>query len=505
MREFGFTPGVRPFEEWGRREIATDAAMTQPAPSRAVHPSVVVLDPDPGSGAELEKALRNAGCDVTLLRDAQQVLKRIGEGGIDVAVLDEAIVQAKTLLNDLHNLEDQPATIVVSNFGTVEGAVSAMRDGASHYAAKPVSTDEIVLAVQKASGERRLRTENKTLREEIERRTTLGSLVTRDPKLREIYTLAETVARTRATVLILGESGSGKSMLARAIHSMSPRKAGPFVEVNCGALPESLLESELFGHARGAFTGALRDRPGRFEAAHGGTIFLDEIGTAPPSLQVRLLRVLQDRVVERVGEERSRNVDVRVVLATNTKLEAAVKEGRFREDLYYRVKVVTIELPPLRERPVDIPELAARFVAKASRQLGREVRGISPEAMDELRAHPWPGNVRELENAIERAIAIGSSNELIASDLPTEVRRSRGRERGTAEVCLLGPRSHSLDDIPLGALEKMLAVCEMRFLERALAACQGNRTKAAVMLGLHRATLYQRMQRVGLDTHRNAQ
>jgi DNA-binding NtrC family response regulator len=462
-------------------------------------PIVVVVDPDPATSRPLVDALRAAQCEVHAPLDLSAAEKRIAAGDVDVVLLEESLSRDGPIAEVLRRVTSPPAVVILSPFGTVEGAVHAMRAGAVHYAAKPVSPEEILLAVERATAERRLRQENRELRGELERRASLGSLVVRDAKMREIFRLLETVAQTRATVLLLGESGTGKSVLARAIHHISPRRAGPFIEVNCGALPDTLLESELFGHAKGAFTGAHRDRPGRFEAASGGTIFLDEIGNASPSLQLRFLRVLQERVVERVGEERSRNVDVRVILATNHNLEEAVRKGTFREDLYYRIHVVAIDLPPLRERPSDIPELANYFLARASATIGRRVASIEPRAMDHLVSHRWPGNVRELENAIERGVAVGRGEILAAADLPPEVRgnppASEAAARARSEVAGL-----TLDAIPLGPVEGMLEICERRFIERALDASSDNRTRAAALLGLHRATLYQRMHRVGLPT-----
>lgn len=464
-------------------------------PRAASTPTVLLLDPDAQSMAVVEQSLSEGGFAVIRGEEQMQSVERLIQRGVDVIVVDEGLAEKSGLLEQLEPLSEPPAVVLLSAFGTVEGAVEAMRRGASHYAAKPIEPEEILLAVRKAARERSLAIENRAMRNELDRRSSFGSLVVRDPRMREIFSLLETVSQTRATVLLLGESGTGKSVLARAVHAASPRTKGPFVEVNCGALPDTLLESELFGHAKGAFTGALRDRPGRFEAAHGGTIFLDEIGTASPSLQVRLLRVLQDRLVERVGEQRSRPVDVRVVLATNVNLEAEVKAGRFREDLYYRIHVVAIEIPPLRERPTDIPELASAFLTRASSSLGRKVTNLSPKALEVLLRHRWPGNVRELENAMEHAVAVGGSETIEPEDLPAELRGPKPAEPGAISA----PGTPTLDSIPLGELDQMLAVCERRFLERALAHSGQCRTRAAKLLGLHRATLYQRMHRVGLD------
>jgi DNA-binding NtrC family response regulator len=451
------------------------------------------VDRDAAASGELVRILKAAGIDARSVRESRALARELTGGDVDVVVAEESEA-AEAPLTELG--DSNPSLVILSSFGSVEGAVRAMRTGAAHYCAKPVSAEEIVLAVRRAAEARRLRQEHRALSAALDGRQSFGALTARDPKMREVFTLLETVAQTRATVLLLGESGTGKSVLARAIHRGSPRAKGPFVEVNCGALPDSLLESELFGHARGAFTGALRDRAGRFEAASGGTIFLDEIGTASPSLQLRLLRVLQERVVERVGESKPRSVDVRVLLATNHDLEDAVKRGVFREDLYYRIHVVAVEIPPLRERRLDIPELSSKFLVKVNAALGKSVAAISPDALARLCAHAWPGNVRELENAIERAVAVGRGRVLEAADLPPLVDGAVAAPAAATHA----PAARDLDAIALGPLEGMLLACERRFLERALDAAGGNRTKAASLLGLHRATLYERMRRVGLST-----
>ncbi|MBI3820959.1 MAG: sigma-54-dependent Fis family transcriptional regulator [Planctomycetes bacterium] len=463
-------------------------------------PRVLIVDRDVRAGHLLEASLRGAGCDALFIDNVRAALARAADDTVDVVILDEQIAVAGSALQTLQKCPSGTVAIITSSFGSVEGAVAAMRDGAQHYASKPFSDEEMALAVRKATESRRLRNENARLRSELGAKTSFGSLVVRDPKMKQICALAETVAQTRATILLLGESGCGKSLLARAIHQHSPRAAKPFIEVNCGALPENLLESELFGHAKGAFTGAVRERAGRFEAANGGSIFLDEIGTATPSLQIRLLRVLQDRVVERVGEHKSRPVDVRVILATHHDLVAAVANGTFREDLYYRIHVVSIDVPPLRERPIDIPELARHFLKSASESLGRPVSELSKNAMETLLAHPWPGNVRELQNAMERAVAVGRGEIVEINDLPPEIhQRSKTSTDDAGIAGFVDRAAHAIDDVPLGSLEGMLAICEKRFLQRALVAAGENRTKAARLLGLHRATLYQRMHRLGMD------
>ncbi len=318
----------------------------------------------------------------------------------------------------------QAAVIVITAHGSVENAVEAMKLGASRLPAEAVFLDHLTTVVQKVMAVQSMRAENRRLRDELDQRYQFDNIIGRSPGMREIFQTVERVAPTRATVLLAGESGVGKDMIARALHQHSPRKNHAFVKINCTALPENLMESELFGYEKGAFTGASSSKPGKFEQADQGTAFLDEIGDVPGNIQVKLLRILQERQFERLGSNVTRNVDVRVIAATNVDLRAALEQGRFREDLYYRLNVVPISIPPLRDRKEDIPFLAIHFVRKLSKELGAVTKEISPAAIDRLLDHSWPGNVRELENTIERSLVLASGDILQPADIRIETRRN---------------------------------------------------------------------------------
>lgn len=437
----------------------------------------------------LEPRLAEAGVEV--VRAPDRVPERIAGGGIDACVVDTALVDLDAVLGAAERSPEDPAVIAVSGFGSVADAVGAIQRGAFDFLSGPVSPEQLSMAVGRALDQRELSAENRRLREDLEERRSLGHVTTRDEALGQILDTARSVADTRATVLLSGESGTGKTLLARAIHAASDRALAPFVETNCGAIPESLLESELFGHAKGAFTGAVRDKVGRFEAADGGTLFLDEVGVAKPALQIKLLRVLQDRVFERIGETRTREVDVRVIAATNVDLLAEVHAGRFREDLYWRLHVVPLELPALRERSGDIPLLARTFLKRANEEYGRNVESISPAAMAALCAHAWPGNVRQLEHAIERAVLLSTGSTIDVDDLGLPASETRE------------PPELADGDRPILSLKQALEGPEKRIIEHALAVNDGNRKRTAEMLGVNRTTLFNKMRKYGLLDRRN--
>jgi DNA-binding NtrC family response regulator len=369
--------------------------------------------------------------------------------------------------------------------GSVETAVDAMKLGAADFLQKPFSLDHLTTVVDKVLAIQSLRMENQRLRQELDQRYQLDNIIGRSAAMREIFQTIERVAPTRTTVLLAGESGVGKDLIARAIHQHSPRKTKAFVKINCTALPENLMESELFGYEKGAFTGATASKPGKFEQADGGTVFLDEIGDVPGNVQVKLLRILQERQFERLGSNLTRNVDVRVIAATNVDLRAALEEGRFREDLYYRLNVVPISIPPLRERREDIPFLAMHFVRKLSNELGSIAKDISPAAMDRLVAHSWPGNVRELENTIERSLVLASSEVLQPADIRIETPRNT-HAAGAQETPLL-PEGETLEH------------WEQMMIREALRRANGNKSQAARMLGLTRNALRYRLSQMGLE------
>jgi DNA-binding NtrC family response regulator len=371
--------------------------------------------------------------------------------------------------------KDAPDTpvILVTAFGNVDGAVEAIRRGAFDYVSKPYDVDAVQLTAARALDQRHLASENRALRRQLRDKYRLENAVGRSEAMLQVFKTAARVAASGATVLILGESGTGKELVARAIHAASPRSGGAFVPVDCGAIAEGVLESELFGHVKGAFTGAQAARRGLFEEAGGGTLFLDEIGDVGPGLQARLLRALQEGTIRRVGANEAIPVDVRVVAATNKDLEAVVKAGRFREDLFYRLNVVTLRIPPLRERREDIPLLAEHFAAKHGRG---EAAAISPDARELLQAYDWPGNVRELENVIARALALNPSGVVVPADLPERI---RGGAAEPAKGLPLPPGFRpSLDEL------------SRRYAGLVLAECGGNKTRAAEVLGIDRKTLY---------------
>ncbi len=377
--------------------------------------------------------------------------------------------------------------VIITGYGTIESAVEAIKMGAYDYLTKPIIDDEIRLVVERALKQQSLIRENQALREQLGRRYGLANIVGHDYKMLKVFDLIEAVADTRTNILILGESGTGKSLIARAIHHRSSRCDKPVVEVSCGAIPESLLESELFGHVKGAFTGAVSDKAGRFKAADGGTIFLDEISSASPALQVKLLRVLQERQFEPVGSNTTETVDTRVILASNQDLAEEVRAGRFRQDLYYRVNVVTIGLPPLADRIGDIPLLADYFLQKYRTEQRREVLGFSDEARQCLQRYAWPGNVRELENVVERAVVLTKNRHLEVEDLPPEMMREAQFSDGS-------------DGYRPMSLKRALEEPEKRIIEAALRANGWNRQLTADLLEINRTTLYKKMKRYNLES-----
>ncbi|MEM7305755.1 MAG: sigma-54 dependent transcriptional regulator [Planctomycetota bacterium] len=453
-------------------------------------PRILLLDPPTRLSQDLAEALRATGFEVEQQVELDAALEALRGQGFDVA-LGERSLGGEQVLREAQRLADGPPVILLDDFGTDEEASRALREGAFDVLSRPLPHEQIVRAVRRALDAASLRRENRALRSEVDHRYDLGGLESRDPRMRSVFATLDAVADSDATLLFAGESGVGKTMLARAVHHRSARAGGPFVEVNCGALPETLLESELFGHKKGAFTGAVRDRMGKFEAADGGTLFLDEIATASHALQVKLLRVLEDKSFEPVGDERTRRVDVRLVAATNRDLRDEVAAGRFREDLYYRIHVLAVEIPPLRERRVDVPLLAEAFLARFAARHRRAVEGIEPGALEALCAARWPGNVRELENAIERAVLLAGGSLLTRADL--------GLAEPSADAPgAAAPSTSPWEDLPLGPLKKVLEIPERALILRALEFHAGNRQKTAATLGINRTTLFNKMRKYDL-------
>lgn len=439
----------------------------------------------------LTKLVRTRGHAVRAAGSAAGARELLGGGTFDLVVSDYRLEDGtgmELLKAVRHNgLGGDPDFIMITAYGTIDIAVEAMRLGAWDFVTKPLDSDEFRLKVEKAlevratrRENRRLGAENAYLREEVEER--FGDIIGRSPQMQAVFASIQKIAGTNSSVFLYGESGTGKELVARAIHRQSSRARGPFIRVNCSALAETLLESELFGHERGAFTGAVRERRGRFELAHGGTLFLDEIADIPPAVQVRLLRVLQEKEIERVGGERTIKVDVRIISATNRDLSAEVERGVFREDLYYRLHIVPLRIPPLRERDGDVELLVRHFIHKISKETGKRVAGITDEALRLLLEYPWPGNVRELENAIERAIVLCDGEHLGASEFP--MGEAPGRP----------PQPVSLN----GSLDRILAETERRLIQEALERAGGVKTRTAELLGIKTSALYYKLEKYGL-------
>ena len=446
-------------------------------------PAILIVDDERNTREGLQRALQDR-YDVSLAEDSQKAMQTLESTPVDVMLTDLRMpgVDGMGLLRRAMSLTNPPVCIMMTAYGSIENAVQAMQAGAYHYVTKPVNLDELELVIQRALNSRRIESENVNLREQIEHKFGLENIIGESAVMRQVFETVQQVAPSRVTVLITGETGTGKELIAKAIHNLSPRKNGAFVAVHAAALPSSLLESELFGHEKGAFTGAVERRIGRFELADGGTLFLDEIGELEPAMQVKLLRVLEERAFERVGGAKTLQVDVRLVAATNRDLKKLVSEGKFRDDLFYRLSVVTVDLPPLRQRRDDIPLLVKAFLDEFGRENNKPVRELTSDALNLLLAYDWPGNVRELRNAIEQMVVLARAERLTVRDVPAAI-------RGAAD----------LGKINVVRAGMTVVDAEQQLIVQALKETDGNRTKAAQKLGISRRTLHRKLKKYGLD------
>lgn len=447
-------------------------------------PTVLVADDERGTREGLERALQDR-YTVLVAEDGQKALQLLEAQHVDVLITDLKMpgLDGMALLKRALAMQKPPVCVVMTAYGSIESAVEAMQAGAYHYLTKPnINLDELELVIQRALGTRQIESENASLRQQLDRKFGMENIIGESAPMHEVFDIVQQVAPTRATALITGETGTGKELIAHAIHNLSPRKKAPFIAVHAAALPSTLLESELFGHEKGAFTGAVERRIGRFELADGGTLFLDEIGELDPMIQVKLLRVLEERSFERVGGQKTVEVDVRLIAATNKDLKKQVTGGKFRDDLFYRLSVVTIGLPPLRERRDDIPLLVTAFLRQCSEDNGKNVTELTPDAMNVLMAYDWPGNVRELRNTVEQMVVLARSEKLTLRDVPAAI-------RGGADLTKIAVVRNGMTVVE----------AEKELIVQALKELKGNRTKAAEKIGISRRTLHRKLKKYELE------
>ena len=453
--------------------------------------SLLLVDDDRHIRESMGDWLRSLGYQVEVTGTFTQAVEQLEKSTFDLILADVRLEDdgdGFDVLSYCRQHRAEAAVILITGYGTVDMAMEAIRVGAFDFLTKPLIDEELEMAIERALSQREVLEENRNLKTQLDMRFGMENIIGHDHRMRRMFDMIDSVADTKATILITGESGTGKSLVARAIHRRSCRRDKAFVEVACGALPENLLESELFGHVAGAFTGAIGDKIGKFLQADGGTIFLDEISTASAAMQVKLLRVLQEFEFEPVGGTKTFKVDTRVILATNEDLTKAVADGRFRQDLFYRINVINVELPNLRERLSDIPLLAEHFLQLVAEETGRKVNGFTDEALAALQRHRWPGNVRELQNVIERAVLLGKSGTIGLDDLP-------------GEMLLGGPIN--IPQVGSRTLKDALAGPERQIILEVLEMNEWNRHETAESLGINRTTLYKKMKRLGLEESRH--
>ncbi|MDQ7032982.1 MAG: sigma-54 dependent transcriptional regulator [Desulfonauticus sp.] len=451
---------------------------------------VLVIDDEKNYLLLLEALLSEEGLEVTTLNDPEMALNFLEESDVDVVVTDMKMpkINGQEILEKVKKTSPYLPVIIMTAFGSIDGAVEAMRCGAFDYLTKPFSNEELLLSIKRALNFSRMEQENRLLKASLVQQYAKNTIIGQSKKMQEILQLLERVAPSKSTVLILGESGTGKELIAKALHYSSPRASAPFVAVNCMALNPNLLESELFGHEKGSFTGAVSTKKGKFEQAHGGTLFLDEIGELSLDIQIKLLRVLQEKKVERVGGNKPIPVDIRLVCATNKNLKEEMQKGNFREDLYYRLNVVEITLPPLRERKEDIPLLVAYFANKICKANNLPLKKFSPQALEYLSLYDWPGNIRQLENVVERCIILSTSQEIGVEDLPLDIKKEEDQLKSAVDLL---PLELNLSE----TLEKI----EANLIKRALVKSNFVQVKAAEMLGISKSLLQYKIKKYNIS------
>ena len=453
--------------------------------------NVLVVDDEEVLQDVLGQLLRKEGYTTLSARTGEEALLLLDKHSVDLVLLDLMLpgMSGMEVLHQIRQRDPDQVIVIITAYSSIEGAIDAMREGAYHYIPKPFKNEEVLLTVRKGIDQRRLTSENRHLRQQLEKRYGLDNIIGKGPSMQQVFELIRLAAPSKSNILILGESGTGKELVAKAIHHHSRRASGPFVTVNSGSMPADLLESTLFGHVKGAFTGAIAAKKGLFEVADGGSIFFDEIGNIPPETQAKLLRVMQEKEFMRLGGVDVVQVDVRIIAATNADLEQLVAHGDFREDLYYRLNVITIHLPPLRQRSEDIPLLAQHFLKLYARENGKSVAEVSPAAMERLLDYRWPGNVRELENAVERAVVLSTSDEIDVDLLPPALRNPSATADPSTPVVLPDPDVSFWDAV--NAFERQLIV-------RALRSANGVQKHAAELLQVKPTTLHEMMKRLAI-------
>ncbi|MDX1672865.1 MAG: sigma-54 dependent transcriptional regulator [Balneolaceae bacterium] len=448
--------------------------------------SILIADDEPEIRETLSVVLEDEGYECETASNGEEAINAIKKGYYDVILTDLKMPKAGGIevLDTILQYSHQTLSIVITAHATIETAIEALRKGASDYILKPLDFDEVIIRLGKLMERKELAQENKYLREQIDQEFNFNHIIGESPAMKKVYEMVKRVSGANSNVLITGPSGTGKELVARSIHFSSKRAKNPFIAINCGAIPENLVESELFGHKKGSFTGAVSDKEGVFVAANKGTVFLDEIGELPLNTQVNLLRVLQEKEVKPVGSNKMLSFDTRIIAATNKNLEKEVEQDNFREDLYYRINVVEIPLPPLSDRKEDIPLLARHFINKYSKELNRHVKGLDSGAMSALLGHEWKGHVRELENIIERAVLLGSGDYITLDDLPAGFREEKKTD-------------FTIDS---ESLEKAVNAFEKHHIQNVLSRTEGNKSEAARLLGIDPSTLYRKMERYGIDS-----